>query len=140
MLRPSYINNRKPGEIYIIGGDVPPLMHNAGRSIIAKADAASGKEIWRTYLDNGNVSGTWIANVNLNIMPNGNIPISWADNIVLIDGDTGEILKHNKLPNGDTPAKDVNYKHLTIAPDGTLIVKDPNQTYGIKFTENYGYY
>ena len=127
----SYINNRKPGEIYIIGGDVPPLMGAMPAGpFIAKADAASGKEIWRTYLDNGNVSGTWIANVNLNIMPNGNIPISWADNIVLIDGDTGEILKHNKLPNGDTPAKDVNYKHLTIAPDGTLIVKDQTRPIG----------
>ena len=65
---------------------------------VAKADATTGKQIWRTYLDNPNASGRWIANANLNILDNGNIAFAWANQIVLIDGDTGEILKHNTLP------------------------------------------
>jgi len=49
---------------------------------------------------------------------------------VLIDGDTGLILKHNMLPTGEAPIADVNFKHLTIAPDGTLILKDQTRPFG----------
>jgi hypothetical protein len=129
----SYINNRKPGELYIVGGDYPPLEGNIPPGpYVAKADAASGKQIWRTYLDNGNASGRWIANANLNILPNGNIPFSWANQIVLLDGDTGRILKQNTLPTGECPVADANFKHITIAPDGTLIMKDQTRPTGSK--------
>ncbi len=68
----SYINNRKPGELYITGGDVPPVQGPLPAGpFVAKADATAGRQIWRTYLDNGNASGAWIANTNLNIPPAG---------------------------------------------------------------------
>jgi hypothetical protein len=60
-----------------------------------KADATTGKQIWRTYLDNGNASGARIANTNLNILPNGRIVTSWANKVVLLDGDMSEVLKRN---------------------------------------------
>jgi hypothetical protein len=126
----SYINNRKPGELHIIGGEYPTLDDpNMVGPFIAKADATTGKESWRTYLDNLNASGHWIGNANLNILPNGNIALAWSNQIVLIDGDTGLILKHNMLPGGAAPAENVNYKHLTIAPDGTLILKDQTRPF-----------
>jgi hypothetical protein len=40
------------------------------------------------------------------------------------DGDTGLILKSNTLPTGDARLEDVSFKHVTIALDGTLILKD----------------
>ena len=95
----SYINNRKPGELYIVGGEYPTLDDpNMVGPFVAKADATTGKQIWRTYLDNLNASGHWIGNANLNILDNGNIAFAWSNQIVLIDGDTGLILKHNTLP------------------------------------------
>lgn len=129
----SYINNRTPGELYIVGGDFPPLDGPIPSGpYVAKADAVTGKQIWRTYLDNGNASGRWIANANLNILPDGNIPFAWANQIVLLDGDTGGILKHNTLPTGDCPVENANFKHMTIAPDGTLIMKDQTRPNGSK--------
>ena len=129
----SYINNRKPGELYIVGGEFPTLGDpNMAGPFIAKADAATGSQIWRTYLDNLNASGHWIANANLNILDNGNIAFSWSNQIVLIDGDTGLILKHNTLPGGDAPIANVNFKHMTIAPDRTLIMKDQTLPLGCK--------
>jgi len=129
----SYMNNRKPGELYIVGGEYPTLEDpNMVGPFVAKANATTGKQIWRTYLDNLNASGHWIGNANLNILPNGNIAFSWSNQIVLIDGDTGLLLKHNTLPGGAAPAEDVNYKHLTIAPDGTLILKDQTRPFGCK--------
>ena len=127
----SYMNNRKPGELYIVGGEYPTLEDpNMAGPFVAKANATTGKEIWRTYLDNLNASGHWIGNANLNILENGNIPFAWSNQIVLIDGDTGQILKHNTLPSGAAPAADVNYKHLTVAPDKTLILKDQTRPAG----------
>jgi len=127
----SYINNRKPGELYIVGGEFPtPRDPRQVGPYIAKADAATGRQIWRTYLDNPNVSGRWIANANLNILPDGNIAFAWSHFIALVDGDTGLILKTNSLPSGEAPQEDVNFKHLTIAPDGTLILKDQTRPVG----------
>jgi hypothetical protein len=97
---------------------------------VARADATTGKQIWRTYLDNLNASGHWIGNANLNILENGNIAFAWSNQIVLIDGDTGLILKHNTLPGGAAPSEDVNFKHLTVAPDRTLILKDQTRPIG----------
>ncbi|WP_168566218.1 hypothetical protein [Crateriforma spongiae] len=129
----TYICNREPGELYLVGGDYPPPtgLMPAG-PYLAKADATTGKEIWRTYVDNANVSGRWIGNGNLNIMEDGNIRFSWSNQIVLIDGDSGRILKHNTLPSGKAPAGDVNYKHLTIAPDRTLLLKCQTRPTGEK--------
>ncbi len=123
----SYINNRRPGELYLVGGEYPtPDDPIPVGPFIAKVNATTGREIWRTYVDNPNASGRWIGNANLNILENGRIAFSWSNQIVLVDGDSGEILRHNTLPAGDAPVADVNFKHMTIAPDGTLIMK--NQT------------
>jgi hypothetical protein len=123
----TYINNRKPGELFIVGGDTPAgkLPIPAG-PFVARVDGTTGKQIWRTYLDNANVSRNWIGNANLNILDNGNIAFAWSTQVVLLDADTGRILKQNTLPTGETAPADVNFKHLTIAPDRTLILK--NQT------------
>lgn len=123
----SFIVNRYPGEIFIVGGDNPPFEGTAPPGpFIAKADATTGKQVWRTYVDNINVSHRWIGVANLNILANGKIAFAWADQIVLLDADTGRILKQQALPTGAAPRGDANFKHLTVAPDGTLILK--NQT------------
>jgi hypothetical protein len=123
----TYINNRKPGEVFLVGGDMPAgkLPIRAG-PFVAKVDGTTGKQIWRTSVDNANVSRRWIGNANLNILDNGNIAFAWSNQVVLIDADTGSILKQNSLPAVATPIADVNFKHLTIAPDRTLIIR--NQT------------
>jgi hypothetical protein len=127
----SRANCTKPGELYIVGGEYPtPGNLVPAGPYIAKTDATTGKQIWLTYVDNPNVSGRWIGNANLNILPNGNIAFAWANQIVLLDGDSGLILKRNTLPAGEAPVADVNFKHLTIAPDGTLLVKDQTRPIG----------
>ena len=129
----TYMVNRRPGELYLVGGDYPPATGPMPPGpYIAKADATTGKQIWRTYVDNANVTGRWIGNANLNILDNGRIVFAWSNQIILIDADTGLILKHNTLPAGDTPIADVNFKHLTIAPDRTLILKDQTRPTGEK--------
>ena len=75
----SYINNRKPGELYIVGGEYPTLEDpSPAGPYVAKAEATTGKEIWRTYVDNPNASGRWIGNANLNILENGRVVFAWC--------------------------------------------------------------
>ncbi len=121
-----FMNNRRPGELYLTGGNNPPAQGVVPPGPwVAKVDATTGKEIWRTVLENGNVSGAWVGAANLNILPDGNIPIAFGNHLVKIDGDTGRILMHIDLP-ADAPPEGSNFKHLTISPDGMLVVK--NQT------------
>jgi outer membrane protein assembly factor BamB len=121
-----FMNNRRPGELYLTGGNNPPAQGVVPAGpFVAKVNPDSGKEIWRTYLQNANVSGDWTGAANLNILPDGNIPISFGNQLVKLDGDSGLILNHVTLP-ADAPAEGSNFKHMTIAPDGTLILK--NQT------------
>jgi outer membrane protein assembly factor BamB len=122
-----FMNNRHPGELYLTGGNNPPPKGLVPPGpFVAKVDPSSGKEIWRTYLENGNVSKAWVGAANLNILPDGNIPIAFGNHLVKLDGDTGLIIQHTDLPTGAAPPEGSNFKHLTIAPDGTLILK--NQT------------
>lgn len=129
----SYINNKRPGELYVVGGDFPPYEGPVPAGpFVAKCDAATGEQIWRTYLDNANVSGRWIGNANLNFHENGLLLFAWSNQIVQIDPETGLVLKRNTLPPGPTPPENVNYKHLTIAPDGTVIMKCQTRPIGSK--------
>ena len=124
----EYIVNRRPGEIFIAGGGNPPLdgVMPPG-PYIARADAATGKETWRTYFQNGNTQTSWVNAVNLNIMANGQIIFAWQNNIAIVDPETGLILKQAVLPSGTTPASQSGFKNLTIAPDGTIILKNQTQ-------------
>lgn len=122
-----FMNNRNPGELYLTGGNNPPAQGLVPPGpFVAKVNPTTGKEVWRTYLENGNVSGAWVGAANLNILPDGNIPIAFGNTLVKLDGETGRILKQVALPTGKAPPEGSNHKHLTIAPDGTLIIK--NQT------------
>jgi hypothetical protein len=123
----TFLVNRDPGELFLCGGNLPkPKPPVYPGPYVARVDAASGKQIWRTYVENANVTGNWIGVNNLNILANGQIVTAWSNEIALIDADTGRILKTGTLPSGEAPAKDSHFKHLTVAPDGTLILK--NQT------------
>jgi hypothetical protein len=129
----NFVNNRNPGELYLTGGDSPNLTGSvAPGPYVAKVDATSGAQIWRTYLDNANTNNDWIATENLNILSNGNILFAFARQVVLLDGDTGLILKHNNLPPGPA-GNDASFKHVTIAPDGTAIIKDQTRPAGCSY-------
>jgi hypothetical protein len=136
------MNNRYPGELYLAGGDNPPATYPVPPGpYVAKVNPVTGAQIWRTVLDDANVTHNWIAGVNLNILADGNIVFAWSKYVVLLDPDTGEILKQRELPEGTAGFSTLeidgktyesfngNYKHLTVAPDGTLIIKQQNRPF-----------
>jgi hypothetical protein len=123
----TFLCTREPGELFVCGGNLPDTKPPATPGpYVAKVDPSSGKQIWRTYVENANVSGNWIGVNNLNILSNGTIVTAWSNLIAVLDAATGQILKAGSLPSGQAPPEDSHFKHLTVAPDGTLILK--NQT------------
>jgi hypothetical protein len=92
----AYINNRKPGELYIGGrrqsaddGSRPsrPVCRQ-GRRDHCPADLAHlCRECERVC--------RWFGATNLNILPNGNIVLAWENNVALLDGDSGLIVDFN---------------------------------------------
>ena len=95
---------------------------------VARINPISGQQVWRTYLENGNVDNVFMGGTNLNILPNGNIVFAWNYKIALLDPSTGAILKERDLPSpGSVTPRSINYKELTIAPDGTIILRSQNR-------------
>src|SRR6266566_2230247 len=122
---------RKPGELYVLGGSQPPATGPVPLGpYVAKVNPTTGAQIWRTVLDNANVTGHWIADTNLNMLADGNIVEAWSHFVVLLDPNTGRVLKRASLPTGPAGPIDGHYKHLTVAPDGTLIEKQQNRPFG----------
>jgi outer membrane protein assembly factor BamB len=127
----TFLNNREPGELYLVGGDNPPPTGTVPPGpFVAKVDATTGRQIWRTVLDDANVSHHWIAVANLNILADGTLAFAWNHFVVLLDLATGKILRQQELPTGPAGPADGHYKHLTVAPDGTIILKQQNRPFG----------
>jgi hypothetical protein len=124
-----YIDNDGPNGMYVVGGTSPA---STGRvypgPFVARIDPITGEQVWRTYLENANTENVFVGGSNLNILANGKIVFAWNHKIALLDRDTGAILKERNLPSpGPVTPRSINYKELTVAPDGTIILRSQNR-------------
>ena len=125
----QYINSDGPNGMYVVGGtstaSTGPVYPGP---YIAKIDPISGEQVWRTYMENGNVNDVFMGGTNLNILENGKIVFAWNHRIALLDKNNGDILKMRNLPSpGPVTPRSINYKELTVAPDGTIILRSQNR-------------
>ncbi len=128
----TFLCGREPGELFLCGGNLPKAKGPAYPGpYVARVDATTGKQIWRTYVENANASGNWIGVNNLNILADGTIVTAWSNQIAILDADTGRIIRTGTLPSGEAPPGDSHFKHLTVAPDGTLILKNQTRAEGV---------
>lgn len=125
----QYINSDGPNGMYVVGGSSTPSTGRvAPGPFIAKVDPISGEQVWRTYVENGNTENVFVGGTNLNILDDGNIVFAWTDKIALLDRDTGAIIKERGLPSpGPVTPRSINYKELTVAPDGTIVLRSQNR-------------
>lgn len=125
----QYVNSDGPNGMYVVGGtSTPSTGRVAPGPFVSKVDPISGEEIWRTYVENGNTEDVFVGGTNLNILENGEIAFAWTNKIALLDRDTGAILEQKDLPSpGPVTPRSINYKELTVAPDGTIILRSQNR-------------
>lgn len=123
-----YVNNDGPNGMYVAGGGPNSTGRITANPYVAKIDPINGQQVWKTNLDNLNVSNIFVGGNNLNILADGNIVVAWSHKIALLDRDTGAIIKQRNLPSpGPVKPEDINYKELTVAPDGTIILRSQNR-------------
>jgi hypothetical protein len=123
-----YVNNDGPNGMYVAGGAPASTGRISPGPYVAKINPITGEQVWRTSLNNLNVDNIFIGGANLNILANGKIAVAWSHRIALLDRDTGGILKEKNLPSpGPVTPNDLNYKELTVAPDGTIILRSQNR-------------
>ena len=128
----TFLCTREPGELFLCGGNLPDAKPPVKPGpYVAKVDPSSGRQIWRTYVENANASGNWIGVNNLNVLADGTLVTAWSNLIAILDPDTGQILKSGVIPSGEAPPEDSHFKHLTVAPDGTLILKNQTRAAGV---------
>ena len=115
--------------MYVVGGAPPPSTGpSAPGPFVARIDPITGEQVWRTYLDNLNTDNSFVGGTNLNILSNGRIVYAWGHKIALLDRATGAIVKERDLPSpGPVTPRSINYKELTVAPDGTIILRSQNR-------------
>ncbi len=119
-----------PNGAYLMGGGLgtPTSMGQ----FVAKFDPSTGREIWRTYLQNANVNGQWIAFGSIGIIGDGTIVAAAGPYVWKLNRDGGHILASNTLPVLGSPAEDANYDGFHVAPDeqGTILMKTQNRPVG----------
>ena len=116
--------------MYVVGGTSTAEYRRVcsrARSLLASTRSAasrSGGPTSRTGTSTTSSSG----GTNLNILEDGNIVFAWNYKIALLDRDTGAIIKARNLPApGPVTPRSINYKELTVAPDGTIILRSQNR-------------
>jgi hypothetical protein len=62
--------------------------------------------------------------------PPKDVVFAWSNRVAILDGDSGRVLRATTLPTGPAPVDDTNFKHVTMAPDGTIILKDQTRPIG----------
>lgn len=117
-----------PNAGYLWAGGIVP----GGTQYISKFDPSTGKEAWRTYLQNVNISGQWLALGSLAIIEDGTLVGAAGHTFWKLDRRTGAILASQKQPIEGTPAKDHNFDGMVVAPDGqgTLLMKSQTRSVG----------
>ena len=117
-----------PNAGYLWAGGIVP----GGTQYVSRFDPSTGREIWRTYLANVNISEQWFALGSLAIIEDGSIVGAAGHTFWKLDRDSGAIVVSAEQPIEGTPAKDHNFDGMVVAPDeqGTLLMKSQTRSVG----------
>ena len=123
-----------PNGAYLQGGGLKPP-----GQYVSKFDPSTGKEIWRTYLTNVNLSGQWIAFGSMAVVKDGSIVNAAGHTFWKLDPNTGAILAAEEQPILGSPGIDANFDGMMVAPDsqGTLLIKTQNRSVGCPTQGNF---
>ena len=119
---PLLILARAPNEMYVVGG--PGMMP----MYVSRVEVGSLKEIWRTTLNNTDLTGKWL-------MPGicwltASIAVTNGQYVYKLNGSTGDIERQVSLPTGKNPPADSAYDAMEAFKDGTMVLVTANRAPG----------
>lgn len=127
---PWSLTTRGIDEMYLYGGS------NGGANpyspgYVSRVELGSLNEIWRTYLNNFNVTNSFSISGAANVLPDGSIGAVAGHQAYRLNATTGAIEAVLTLPTGNSPASDSGFNGFSAFPgDGNLVFKSFNRPIG----------
>ncbi|MGA7369263.1 MAG: hypothetical protein WBX01_09045 [Nitrososphaeraceae archaeon] len=129
-INPWNVATRDLDEMYLYGGS------NGGAdpyspAYVSRVELGSLNEIWRTYLNNFNVTDSFTLSGAGNILADGSIGAVTTHQAYKLNATTGAIEAVLTLPTGDNPPTDSGFNGYSAFPgDGNLVFKSFNRPVG----------
>ena len=129
-INPWFLATRGIDEMYMYGGS------NGGADpyspgYVSKVEPGSLNEIWRTYLNNFNVTDSFSISGAANILPDGSIGAVAAHQAYKLNATNGAIEAVLTLPTGDNLPSDSGFNGYSVFPgDGNMVFKSFNRPVG----------
>ena len=97
---------------------------------VSRVEVGSLKEIWRTNLNNTDLTGQWLMPGGANMLADGSIAVTNGQYLYKLNGSTGDIETQVSLPTGKNPPADSAYDAMEAFKDGTLVLVSANRAPG----------
>ncbi|HEU4446278.1 MAG TPA: hypothetical protein VFR94_16520 [Nitrososphaeraceae archaeon] len=128
---PFSMATRGVDEMYIYGGASGDAKPSALQPYVARVELGTLNEIWRTYLNNINVTNDFSIAGAVYVLPDGSIGTTAGHKAYKLNATTGAVLAGLTLPTGDNPSRDSGFNGFSVFPgDGNLIFKSFNRPTG----------
>lgn len=135
-LQINFVVFKGPDDAYLLanGFELPSY-----GSYVSKFNPQSGKEIWRTQVQNLATTGDWLAFGSIAVHENGYIYVAVGNTVLKLDPDTGAILASGDQPILDGGEENANFDGFHFAPDktGTILLKSQNRSPGCTTQGNF---
>jgi hypothetical protein len=127
---PFNMATRGINEMYVYGGGNGDQKPPGLQTFVARVEVGSLKEIWRTYLNNANITNDLHISGSVDILADGSIGAAAEHSLYKINGTTGAVEAVVNLPTGSTPPGDGAFNGFSGWPDGYLVLKSFNRPVG----------
>ena len=96
----------------------------SSQTYVASVELGSLDEIWRTYLNNANITNEFDLQGAVYALADGSLGATAAHQLFKLNATTGAVEAVVTLPTGDNPPGDSGFNRFSAFPgDGTLVLK-----------------
>jgi hypothetical protein len=127
---PFNMATRGINEMYVYGGGNGDQKPPGLQTFVARVEPGSLKELWRTYLNNANITNDLHLSGSVDILADGSLGAAAEHSLYKINGTTGAVEAVVTLPTGSTPPGDAAFNGFSAWPDGNLVLKSFNRPVG----------
>jgi hypothetical protein len=127
---PFNMATRGVNEMYIYGGGSGDATPPALQTFVARVEPGTLKELWRTYLNNANITDEFHFSGSVDVLADGSIGATADHNLYKLNATTGAAEAVVNPPTGNNPPGDSAFNGFSAFPDGTLVLKSFNRPVG----------
>lgn len=130
-ITPFSMATRGIDEMYIYGGAAADATPPTGQTYVARVEPGTLDQLWRTYLNNGNLTNEFYLQGAVYTLPDGTLAATAGHQLFKLNATTGSVLAKVTLPTGNNPPSDSGFNGLSIFPgDGNIVLKSFNRPVG----------